>query len=150
MATKGTPKKLYSKSASTEVSSSSCRLCKAVVDRNHSRDLFKAKNSTVLKNAEAFYGHSLPQDKSLPYLICRPCERRLDNAIKFKNIIAETQEYLQQQTRSKRCLDISPSVSQPSPLRVRTSVSSSGSSRRRSLAFAEPTALQPQAREYLN
>ncbi len=70
MASKDTPKKLYFKSASTEVYSSCCRLCKAVVDRNHSRDLFGPKNRLILKNAEVFYGHTLPHDKSLPHLIC--------------------------------------------------------------------------------
>ncbi len=100
MAAKDTSKKLYFKSASTEVYSLSCRLCKAVVDRDHCRDLFGPKNRLILKNAEAFY--------------------------KFKNVIAETQKSLQQETRSKRCLDRSPSVAQPSS-RVRMPGSSSGS-----------------------
>jgi hypothetical protein len=141
MAAKDTPKKFYLKSASAEVYSSTCRLCKAVVDRDHSKDLFKPKNRTVLRNAEALYGHTLPQDKSLPHLICRPCERRVDNATKFKNVIAETQKLLQEETRSKRCLDISPSVAQTTS-RVRISGSSSGSGRRRSLDFGKPTELQ--------
>ena len=135
MAARETPKKRYSKSTTAEVYSSSCRLCKAVVDKNHCKDLFKSSNQTVLKNVENIYGNSLPQDNSLPHLICRPCERRLTNAITFKSVIINTQRSLEQEIRSKRCLEISPSVVQPSTSRVRANVSSLTSGRRRSLDF---------------
>ena len=139
MAARETPKKRYFKSTTAGVYSSSCRLCKAVVDKNHCKDLFKSSNRTVLNNVENIYGNNLPQDNSLPHLICRPCERRLTNAIKFKSVITKTQKSLEQEIRSKRCLELSPSVVQPSTSRVRASVSSltSASGRRRSLEFTE-------------
>ena len=143
MATKDTPKKLvYKSAAGTNLSNSSCRLCKAVVDRKHCRDLYKSSNRTILKNAEEIYGNVLPQDKNLPHLICRPCERRLDNTIQFKNIIAQTQKTLEEDSRTKCCLEISPSVIKP-PSKVLASGSSS-SGRRRSLDFTEtfPAALE--------
>ena len=132
-------KNIY-KSVSTNVASSCCRLCGNVIDKDHSRDLFKPKNCAILKNAEEFYGQALPRDNSLPHLLCRPCERRLNNAVKFRNVIAETQKRLLQDTRTKRCLEISPSVSQPSS-RARTSDSPNikSQARRRSLDFTETT-----------
>ena len=126
--------KIYSRSTSTETSSS-CRLCKAVVDRRHSKDLFSATNRAILTNAQNIYGRALTQDQALPHLICRPCERRLDNAIKFKKVIEETQKSLESVTRSKRCIEISPSVTQPSTSRVRAS--NIGGSSRRSLDFTK-------------
>jgi hypothetical protein len=139
MAARETPKKRYFKSTTAGVYSSSCRLCKAVVDKNHCKDLFKSSNRTVLNNVENIYGNNLPQDNSLPHLICRPCERRLTNAITFKSVITKMQKSLEQEIRSKRCLELSPSVVQPSTSRVRASVSSltSASGRRRSLEFTE-------------
>ena len=107
MAAKETPKKRYLKSITAEVYSSSCRLCKAVVDKNHCRDLFKPSNRAVLKNVENIFGDNLPRDNSLPHLICRPCERRLTNAIAFKNVIIKTQKSLEAEIHSKRCLEIS-------------------------------------------
>ena len=139
-ARKETPKKIYSISASTETSLS-CRLCKSVVDRRHSKGLFSHTNGVILTHAQYIYGRAFPRDNALPHLICRPCERRIDNSIKFKRIIEETQNSLENETRSKRCIEISPSVTQPSTSRVRTastaSVGSRLSSRRRSLDFIE-------------
>ena len=137
-ANKDTPKKFYSKRPSTE-RTSCCRLCKAVVDRRHSKDLFGSANSRILNYAQSFCGHVLRQHNALPHLICRPCERRLDNATKFKSIIEETQKSLESELRSKRCLDTSPSVTQPSKSRVCASTRSEGSRlpSRRSLQFAE-------------
>ena len=131
MASKETPKKLYRK---TSTNLSSCRLCNGAVVSNHNKNLFKSSNSTILKNAEEIYGKALPQDNSLPHLICRPCERRVENAIKFKRIIAQTQTSLELSVRTKRCLEISPSIIRPSS-KVRTSDESS-STRRRSLDFS--------------
>ena len=59
MAARETPKKRYFKSTTAEVYSSSCRLCKAVVDKNHCKDLFKSSNRTVLNNVENIYGNNL-------------------------------------------------------------------------------------------
>ena len=47
MAARETPKKLYFKSTTAEV-----YICKAVVDKNHCKDLFKSSNRTVLNNVE--------------------------------------------------------------------------------------------------
>ena len=132
MAPKETPKKRYLKSTTAEVYSSSW-LCKALVDKNHC----KSSNRTVLKNVEDIYGNNLHKDNNLPHLICRLCERRLTSAITFKSVIIKTQKSLEQEIRSKRCLEISPSVVQPSASRVRASVSSSTSGRRRSLHFVD-------------
>jgi hypothetical protein len=78
MASKDTPKKYYSKSTSTDISR--CRLCNSVVDRDHCKNLFRSSNLTVLRDAEKIYGCALPQENLLPHLICRPCERKLNNA----------------------------------------------------------------------
>ena len=37
----------------------------------------------LLAAAEDIYGRLLRQDKLLPHLLCRPCERRLKNCISF-------------------------------------------------------------------
>ena len=132
---KDTPKKFYSRSSLKETSSC-CRLCKAVVDRRHSKDLFGHTNRDILNNAQVIYGSVFPRDNALPHLICRPCERRLENAMKFKKLIEETQKSFESVSRSKRCLEISPSVTQPSTSRACTSTDGSLlSSRRRSLDF---------------
>jgi hypothetical protein len=52
----------------------------------------------------------LPHVDSFPYLICRPCERRLNNTISFKNVISETQKSLVKDSRFKRCPEVSLSV----------------------------------------
>ena len=130
MASKDTPKKLYKKQTDSTGSISRCRLCNSVTNPKHCRNLFYAKNQTVLANAERIYGEKLPQNDSLPHLICAPCERRLTNAIKFKNIIEETQRVLQEDVRAKRCVDVSPSVTKP-PAKVRLTETP----RRRSIDF---------------
>jgi hypothetical protein len=57
MAAREIPKKRYFKSTTAEVYSSSCRLCKADVDKNDCKDLFnKSSNRTVLNNVENIYG----------------------------------------------------------------------------------------------
>ena len=48
-------------------------------------------------------------------MICRPCERRLNNAIVFKDCIAEMQKTLEEDTRSKRCIEESPSAIKLAP-----------------------------------
>lgn len=131
MASKDTPKKHYKK-IPVSTQNSRCRLCKSVVDPYHSKNLFRNTNQSVLRNAETVYGGALPQVDGLPHLICRPCERRLNNAIQFKNTIRETQRSLLENLRSKRCIEVSPSIVKP-PAKIQTVVS-----RRRSLDFSTP------------
>ena len=102
----------------------------SVTDSKYCKNLFRDQNKTVLRNAERIYGEELLHSDSLPHLICAPCERRLNNAIKFKSVIEETQRVLQENVRAKRCVDVSPSVPKP-PTKVR----SAGTSRRRSIDF---------------
>ena len=82
----------------------------SVTDSKYCKNLFRDQNKTVLRNAERIYGEELLHSSSLPHLICAPCERRLNNAIKFKSVIEETQRVLQENVRAKRCPDVSPSV----------------------------------------
>ena len=91
---KGTPKKFYKKrSGSTLISS--CRLCNCVADPDHSKNLFRDTNQTLLRDAESIYGGAFTRGSDFPHLICRPCERRLKNAIHFKEKVSETQRLLQ-------------------------------------------------------
>ena len=130
MASKNTSKKLYQKRTESTGSISRCRLCNSVTDSKYCKNLFRDQNKTVLRNTECIYGEELLHSDSLPHLICAPCERRLNNAIKFKSVIEETQRILQENVRAKRCVDVSPSVPKP-PTKVR----SAGTSRRRSIDF---------------
>jgi hypothetical protein len=92
--------------------------------------LFKDSNREILRSAESVYGDEFQRDNALPHLICRPCERRVNNFITFKNIICETQRSLREDIRVKRCIELSPSVSKPP-----SKVLAAGSSRRRSIDF---------------
>ncbi|XP_028403253.1 uncharacterized protein LOC114525978 [Dendronephthya gigantea] len=130
MASKDTPKKFYKKQTDSTGSISRCRLCNSVTNPKHCRNLFRSQNQAVLRNAERIYGGKLPQNDSLPHLICAPCDRRLTNAIKFKTVIEETQRVLQESIRAKRCVDVSPSVNKP-PAKVHLV----GTPRRRSIDF---------------
>lgn len=116
---KETPKKQYTRTKSVTTESSSCRLCKSVVDRRHSKDLFGLVNRAILANAEIIYGKTLRQDDALPHLICRPCERRVNNFITFKKLVEDTQRSLEDNVVTKRCLEISPSLPQPASVRAR-------------------------------
>ena len=72
----------------------------------------------MLKFAEHLYGHALRKDTRLPSLVCRPCERRLKNAMDFRTVISKTQQEFQEshtgEVRVKRCVEISPSIQKPS------------------------------------
>ena len=138
MASKDTPKKLYKKlSGSTVISR--CRLCNSVADPNYSRNLFRDAN--ILRNAEAVYGREFPRDTNLPHLACRACVRRLNNFSQYKDIITETQRKLEtEEVRTKRCIELSPSVAKPS-----AKVQATGGSRRRSLDFADAGARQSES-----
>ena len=133
MASKDTPKKFYKKRNVTTVTvaTAHCRLCNCVSDPGHSKNLFRAQNKTILRNAEIIYGGQLPQDENLPHLICTPCERRLKNATHFKNVIRETQRALREDICTKRCVELSPSVVKPS-----ANQHASGTRRRRSIDFS--------------
>ena len=130
---KGTPKKLYTRSVVGE-KSSSCRLCNTVVDRRHSKDLFSSANHQILNSAQIIYGQRLRQDNVLPHLICRPCERRVNNFAVFKKVVEDTQKSLESSLVSKRCLELSPSLPQPAAV-VRAVGTHQPSIRRRSLEF---------------
>ena len=95
-----------------------------------SKNFFKDSNRDILRSAESVYGEDFQRDSALPHLICRTCERRVNNFITFKNIICETQRSLREDIRTKRCIELLPSVPKP-PLRVLAA----GSSRCRSIDF---------------
>ena len=113
MASKSTPKKLYKKSSASNENSARCRLCNGVQDPRHCKNLFNKTNKKILNNVESIHGEKLPHVEGFPNLLCRPCERRVNNTITFKNVISETQKSLLKDSRTKRCLDISPSVVRP-------------------------------------
>ena len=130
MASKDTPKKLYKKRNVTTVTvaTARCRLCNCVSDPGHSKNLFRAQNKTILRNGEIVYGSELPQDENLPH---SPCERRLKNATHFKNVIRETQRALREDIRTKRCVELSPSV-----VKLSAKQRASATRRRRSIDFS--------------
>jgi hypothetical protein len=129
MASKDTPKKLYKKRTESTVTTR-CRLCNRVVDPSHSKNIYRAQNQTILRSAEIVYGGKLPQDSNLPHLICAPCERRLNNFIQFKKTITDTQRGIQENLRTKRCVELSPSISKPT-----TKVRATATTIRRSINF---------------
>ncbi len=120
MSSKETPKKVYRAFTDSAIDPSSCRLCRAVGDAGHRKNIFKPSNQALLKIAEQLCGHPIVQDSSLPHLLCRPCERRLNHTLEFQKVIVETEKLFQQRqlsVRVKRCIDVSPSVSrQPKSL----------------------------------
>ena len=65
-------------------------------------------------------------------MACRACVRRLNNFSQYRNVITETQKKLTiEDVRTKRCLELSPSVAKPS-----AKVQATRGCRRRSLDFA--------------
>ena len=114
---KDTPKKLYAKVKSSS-SILRCRLCNCVALPKHSKGLFRTQNQDILRSAEVFYGANLPQQTELPDQICAACERRLNNAVEFQNVIAETQHTLHENTRSKRCVELSSSINSSPKVRA--------------------------------
>ena len=128
MASKETPKKYVSKDKSE---TSRCRLCHSVADPVHSKSLFRETNRVLLRNAELICGSELQQVNGLPRRICRPCERRVNNTILFRNTIIQTQRLLIESSRTKRSIEISPSVTRPAA-KVQAA---SSTQRRRSIDF---------------
>ena len=116
MTLKETPKKVY-RLLDSDIDLLSCRLCGAVGDPSHRKNLFKRPNRALLRIAEQLCGYPLIQDSSLPHLVCRPCERRLNNCLQLQEVIKKTKEIFQQhltlRTQVKRCVNVSPSISQP-------------------------------------
>ena len=117
-----TRKKVYQSSGS-----SCCRLCKSVGDTSSWRNLFGKGNRALLATAEIIYGSPLIHDKTLPHLLCRPCERRLKNFENFRVLITESQSSFQ---RVKRCIEISPSVARTLPKSAKAKDSDENSRRR--------------------
>ena len=113
-ASRGMPKKFY-KSPSVLTVISRCRLCYSVGDPKHCKYLFGAANRAIYCNAESVYGSELPSSIEHLHLICRPCERRVNTVIQFKQTIGEMQRKLRQEVCAKCCVDFLPSVTTPAP-----------------------------------
>ena len=62
----------------------------------------------LLALADTVFGDKLPNEDNLPHLLCPPCERKLDNFSKFKNMVCDNQTSMM---KKKRCLNISLSAS---------------------------------------
>ena len=138
---KETPKKLYPK-FSLE-SDSKCRLCGTVCDKKYCKNIFLKKNESLRRVAEIVNAGTLPCEDGLPSLLCRPCERRLDNFNKFRKIVSEVQSGL---IRKKRCINESPSASISNVKNSRGQFSGgSVSSRRRCLSFGQHDELHVQS-----
>ena len=102
---KETPVKTYSKKLPN--SQSMCRHYCGIYDLKHTKNLYHRANVHLPSLAEGVYGGKLPNEDSLPYLLCRPCERRLGNFKKFRNTISGNQHLM---TQKKRCIESSPSA----------------------------------------
>lgn len=127
MTSKETPKKVY-RALNPAIDPSSCRLCRAVGDASHRKHLFRPSNRALLKIAEQLCGHPIVQDSSLPHLLCRPCERRLKNALEFQKVLLKSNAIYQETSRVKRCVDISPSSQRPPKTRPVSSTPSAKTS----------------------
>ena len=123
--------------------SSSCRLCQAIVDRNHCRNIFHKRNLFFLSAAEDIFGGPLPELERFSKLLCRPCERRLTNFKSFQQVIRQSQASVEM--RFKRLIEISPSapvtIKSSKANQVNDSCSAPTRSARRGLNF--PATNQP-------
>ena len=78
---------------------------------------------------------TLPRNELRPHLLCRPCERRLNNFKAFRAMITESQSHFQRSDRVKRCIEASPSA--PRTLKsAKDDTSDTSTRRRRGLNFA--------------
>ena len=77
--------------------SRTCRLCGAIGDNRHSKNIFKKQNRELLILARNLSGEPLVQSENLPELLCRPCERMLGNFKVFWIKIQESQKKFEQQ-----------------------------------------------------
>ena len=147
--TKDTPKKVYPKSAT----SNTCRLCRSIYETKYLKNLYNKANFQLLVMAETIYGCKIPCVDGLPRLICRPCERRLQNFTSFRKLICDSQTAF---SRSKRCIDISPSVTASAPKSARRDLTSSAkTSSRRGLSFQSSSPLKenfavPMVNDFIN
>ena len=130
-----TPQKVY-KSVGKNVSNC-CRLCKSFGDVSHRKNLFGKGNRALLAAAENIQGNFLLRSESLPHLLCRPCERRLNNFIVFKSTIIEAQKSFNTGERIKRCIEVSPSA----PRTLKSSKARDERSSRRGLSFDQQVTL---------
>ena len=92
---KETLKKVY-RSVDSAIDLSYCRLCCAIGDPSYRKNLFKPSNRALLRIAEVLCGYRIVQDPRLPHLVCRPCERRLNNCLELQKVIQKTEESFQQ------------------------------------------------------
>ena len=128
-----TPKKNYP--SSDNGNQSCCRLRGSVKDFKYCKNLFKKSNEELLAAAEAVYGGTLPGNELRPHLLCRPCERRLNNFKAFRAMITESQSHFQRSDRVKRCIEASPSA--PRTLKsAKDDTSDTSTHHRRGLNFA--------------
>ena len=125
---KETQKKYYPKSSSA--SESKCRLCGGIFEK-YCKNLFAKRNENLLRTAEIINCGTLVCEDGFPNLLCRPCERRLDNFAKFRKIVCVVQNSL---SRKKRWIEVSPSAPISSAKSSRGSFSGNVTSRR-SLSF---------------
>ena len=100
-----TPKKTYP--SSDNGNQSCCRLCGSVKDFKYCKNLFKKSNEELLTAAEAVYGGTLPGNELRLHLLCRPCERWLNNFKAFRAMITVSQSHFQRSNRVKRCIEAS-------------------------------------------
>ncbi len=121
---KETPRKVYPKSAID--SGCKCRLCGGIFEKARCKNLFKKGNEGRLRSAEIVNGGALICEEGFPHLLCRACERRLENFEKFRKVVRDVQNGL---TREKRCTGAP--VSRPKSLRSHNLDAPS----RRSLSF---------------
>ena len=84
------PNRVYAKSNLD--SKCMCRLCCSVIDPKHCKSLYNKAGVNALASAELLYGEKLPREDSLSHHVCRSCERRLDNCIKFKNMVRDNSD----------------------------------------------------------
>ncbi len=125
---KETPRKVYPKSAID--SGCKCRLCGGIFEKARCKNLFKKGNEGRLRSAEIVNGGALICEEGFPHLLCRACERRLENFEKFRKVVRDVQNGL---TREKRCTGVSPSAPVSRPKSVRSHNLDAAS--RRSLSF---------------
>ena len=102
-----TPVKVYGKAKSK----STCRLCCSVCDPQYAKNIYHERNVGLLSLAEHLFSTKLVNADYLPHLLCRPCERRLINLGKFRDVVCKSQHSLVQK---KRCsVEMSPSLPAP-------------------------------------
>ena len=103
-----TPKKTYT--SSVFGNQSCCRLSGLLKDVSLFKNLFKEANEQLLATAEAELGGTLQRKELRPHLVCRPCERRMNNFRAFKAMSQSHLQRSERQERVKRYIKVSPSA----------------------------------------